>query len=197
MLIALLPVASKSLSFRKAIDARREDTSRKKMRASLLLILTTITRCAGGTPCEQLRDLALPGGTVAAENVVDTGGGAYCRASITSVPVPDSEIHSEVWLPAPEKWNGKLLGTGNGGYSSQMDLRSMRIGLLQGYAVTGSDTGHSGGDLKFAVRHPTKIDDWAYRAVHVMTEAAKLVARSYYGRLPERAYFTGCSTGGQ
>ena len=111
---------------------RTEGASRKGMRALLPLILTTIAACAGSTPCEQLRDLALPAGTLAAENVLDPGGPSYCRVSITSVPVPDSEIHSEVWLPAPEKWNGKLLGTGNGGYSSQMDLRSMRTGLLQG-----------------------------------------------------------------
>ena len=69
--------------------------------------------------------------------------------------------------------------------------------LLRGYVVTGWDTGHSGGDLKFGVGHPVKIDDWAYRAIHVMTQTAKLVVRSYYGRLPEHAYCSGCSTGGQ
>jgi feruloyl esterase len=68
-----------------------------------------------------------------------------------------------------------------------MDLKAMHTALFHGYAVTGSDTGHSGDDLKFAVGHPVKIDDWAYRAIHVMTEAAKLAVRSYYGRLPEHA----------
>ncbi len=141
--------------------------------------------------------MLLPGAAVSAENVVDAGVGSYCRVSITSTPVPDSEIHSEVWLPSADKWNGKLLGTGNGGYSGQMDVRAMHSALVQGYVVAGSDTGHSGGDLKFAVGHPAKIDDWAYRAVHVMTEAAKFIVRSYYGHLPEHAYFSGCSTGGQ
>ena len=45
-------------------------------------------------------------------------------------------------------------------------------------------------DLKFGVGHPDKIDDWAYRAVHVMTENAKLIVRDYYGRLPQYSYFT-------
>jgi len=162
-----------------------------------LFVLTTITRCAHCASCEQLHDLFLPGATLTAESVVDGDLGSYCRVSITSTSVPDSEIHSEVWLPAAEKWNGKLLGTGNGGYSSQMDVRAMRAALLQGYVVTGSDTGHSGGDLKFGLGHPVKIDDWAYRAVHVMTRTAKLVLRSYYAHLPEHAYFSGCSTGGQ
>jgi feruloyl esterase len=51
--------------------------------------------------------------------------------------------------------------------------------------------------LTFGVGHPDKIDDWAFRAVHVMTETAKLIVRDYYGRLPQYSYFTGCSTGGQ
>src|SRR4051794_15815568 len=162
-----------------------------------LFILVTITRCVYSASCEQLHDILLPRATVTAESVVDANIGLYCRVSITSRPVPDSEIQSEVWLPSAEKWNGKLLGTGNGGYSSQMDVRAMRAALLRGYVVTGSDTGHSGGDLKFAIGHPVRIDDWAYRAVHVMTETAKFIVRSYYGHLPHHAYFSGCSTGGQ
>jgi feruloyl esterase len=77
-----------------------------------------------------------------------------------------------------------------------MSYRQMEPALKDGYAVAGSDTGHSGEDLKFAVGHPQKIDDWGHRAVHVMTETAKLVVRAYYGRLPAHAYFSGCSTGG-
>ena len=165
--------------------------------APFLFLLAATARFANGATCDQLRDLTLPGAKVTAENASDPDGRSYCRVLITSTPVADSEIHSEVWLPATENWNGKLLGTGNGGYSSQIDVRAMRTAISQGYAVTGSDTGHSGGDLKFGAGHPAKIDDWAYRAVHVMTEAAKIVLRSYYGRLPEHAYFTGCSTGGQ
>jgi len=77
-------------------------------------------------------------------------------------------------------------------------LHSIYFVLLQrGYATAGSDTGHAPDDLKFGVGHPDKIDDWAYRAVHVMTENAKLIIRNYYGRLPQYSYFTGCSTGGQ
>lgn len=162
-----------------------------------LFLLSVTACCAYCASCEQLHDLVLTGTTVAAESVADGAVGSYCKVSITNTFVPDSEVHSEVWLPAPDKWNGKLLGLGNGGYSSRMDFRAMRAALARGYAVTDSDTGHTGGDLKFGVGHPAKIDDWAYRAVHVMTQAAKLVVRSYYGRLPEHAYFSGCSTGGQ
>jgi feruloyl esterase len=122
---------------------------------------------------------------------------AFCRVQIVSRPVRDSEIRVELWLPAQAAWNGKFEGTGNGGFSGAMSYNTMATALNQGYATAGSDTGHEGDDLNFGVGHPEKIDDWAYRAVHVMTVTAKLIIRGYYGRLPRHAYFTGCSTGGQ
>jgi len=77
-----------------------------------------------------------------------------------------------------------------------MSFSTMATALNQGYATAGSDTGHEGGDLRFGVGHPEKINDWGYRAVHVMTDTAKLIIRDYYGRLPQYSYFNGCSTGG-
>src|SRR5262249_26787478 len=41
-----------------------------------------------------------------------------------------------------------------------------------------------------------KIVDWAWRSIHVMTDAAKIVVRDHAGKLPEKAYFNGCSSGG-
>ena len=122
---------------------------------------------------------------------------AFCRVTAVARPVADSEIRLEVWLPAAEIWNGKFLGTGNGGYSGALSYSEMETALRQGYAVAGSDTGHSGGDLKFGMGHPEKIADWAFRAVHVMTDTAKVIVRSYYGRFAAHSYFSGCSTGGQ
>ena len=116
---------------------------------------------------------------------------AFCRVTAIATPVPDSEIHIEVWLPESTAWNGKLLGTGNGGYSGAIGYRDMENGLRLGYAVAGSDTGHAGGDLKFGVGHPEKINDWAWRAVHVMTETAQLLVRSYYERFAAHSYFLG------
>ena len=120
----------------------------------------------------------------------------YCKVLAVTRPVADSEIHFEVWLPAPQTWNGKFEGTGNGGYSGGLSLRDMGLAVSRGYAAAGSDTGHEGGDLKFGVGHPEKITDWGYRAIHAMTDNAKLIVRNYYGHFPVHSYFTGCSTGG-
>jgi feruloyl esterase len=122
---------------------------------------------------------------------------SFCRVEATASPSPDSSIHIEVWIPAAEKWNGKLLGVGNGGYSGAISYAAMAPGLARGYAVVSTDTGHAGDQVEFANGHPEKLADWAYRSVHVMTDVAKIVIRAHRGRFPERAYFEGCSTGGQ
>jgi feruloyl esterase len=146
----------------------------------------------GSADCGQLTALAITNTSVTSA-VQEQGS---CRVKLAARPVTDSEIHIEVWLPDRSRWNGKFLGTGNGGYSSAMSLAAMQTALEQGYAVAGSDTGHEGGDLSFGAGHPEKIDDWGYRAIHVMTETAAVVVRNYYGRFAEKSYFSGCSTGG-
>jgi feruloyl esterase len=47
------------------------------------------------------------------------------------------------------------------------------------------------------VGHPDRWADWGWRSTHEMTIAAKQIIRAYYGREPERSYFSGCSTGGE
>ena len=169
--------------------------------------LASLARAASPA-CSSLTNLIITNTTItSADDVVagpytpsETPGSinlpAFCRVRAVSRPVSDSEIHFELWLPPRAIWNEKFEGTGNGGFSSSMSYASMATALSHGYATAGSDTGHEGGDLKFGVGHPEKINDWAYRAVHVMTDNAKLIIRNYYGRLPQYSYFNGCSTGG-
>lgn len=121
---------------------------------------------------------------------------AFCRVFATLKPTPDSAIGIEVWLPATG-WNGKLVEAGNGGYGANLDYEHMAPALIEGYAVTGSDTGHEGGSGAFVIGHPEKLIDWAYRAVHENVVAAKAIAEARYGSGTKRAYFEGCSTGGR
>jgi len=121
---------------------------------------------------------------------------SFCRVEATARPTTDSEIKFEVWIPPADAWNGKLEGVGNGGYSGAIGYASMAAGLRRGYAVVSTDTGHAGDDMKFGQGHPEKVIDWAYRSIHVMTDAAKLIVRDAQGRFADRAYFVGCSSGG-
>ena len=121
---------------------------------------------------------------------------AFCRVEATARPTSDSEIKFEVWIPPAEAWNGKFQGVGNGGYSGAIGYTALANALRRGYAVGSTDTGHAGDDMKFGQGHPEKVIDYAYRSIHLMTEASKLIVRNAQGRFAEHAYFVGCSSGG-
>ncbi len=173
---------------------------------------------AHATTCESLAKLALPQATITTAQAVAAGdyhlppgrpepsgmnlaglvqtpaNPAFCRVAATLKPSADSDIHIEVWLPA--RWNGKFLGVGNFGWGGSMMYGGMLTGLSQGYVVASTDTGHSDGNGKFALGHPQKIIDYAYRATHDMTVDAKRIIRALYGKPAAQAYMIGCSLGG-
>jgi feruloyl esterase len=123
---------------------------------------------------------------------------AFCRVAATLKPSLDSDIKIEVWLPSAGVWNGKYLAVGGGGWVGSINYGAMAAALQEGYATSSTDTGHTGGTARFAVGHPEKITDFAYRAVHEMTVKSKAIIASYYGHGgPRLSYWTGCSTGGR
>lgn len=65
----------------------------------------------------------------------------YCRVCITLNPVSESNIKVEVWLPT-ENWNGKFLGTGNGGSAGAIDTTSLINGVRRGYATANTVMGN-------------------------------------------------------
>jgi hypothetical protein len=156
--------------------------------------------------CERLSSVTLPNATVTLARFSPagqfTGGGrsfptpAFCRVTVTSKPTADSDIKIEVWLPDASQWNGRLLGTDNGGFSGAINYAALANGVTKGYAAVSTDTGHTGDQMDFGVGHPEKIVDWAYRAIHEMTTVARIVVTQAEGRAPAHAYFSGCSTGG-
>ena len=42
---------------------------------------------------------------------------AFCRITGQATPSSDSLVNFEVWVPEGAAWNGKMVVTGNGGYS--------------------------------------------------------------------------------
>jgi hypothetical protein len=174
---------------------------------------------AAGQSCEQLAQLALPDTKITSAQVVAAGAftppvslapwlagdpnsykqlPAFCRVLAEAHPTSDSNIKIEVWLPS-SGWNGRFRGQGNGGFAGEIDYRSLAVAVLQGYASAATDTGHaaSGTDASWAIGHPEKIVDFAYRAIHEMTTVGKAAAKAFYGDLPQRAYFSNCSNGGR
>jgi feruloyl esterase len=121
---------------------------------------------------------------------------AFCRVTATLTPSSDSDIKIEVWLPVSE-WNGKLQSVGNGGWAGVISYSALARGLEERYASASTDTGHATSGGNFALGHPEKMIDFAYRSVHAMTAAAKAIVAAYYGQRPTISYWNGCSTGGR
>jgi feruloyl esterase len=171
-----------------------------------------------GTSCEALKSLALPDTTITAAEMIAAGplqipgpgqgrGGPgaaapapmapeHCRVAAVIAPTADSHIEVEFWMPARD-WNGKFEAVGNGGFAGNITFPAMAAALREGYATASTDTGHKGGSAVFALNHPEKMVDFAYRSVHEMTVKAKSIITAYYGRAARFSYWNGCSTGGR
>ena len=121
---------------------------------------------------------------------------AYCRVAMVLAPSSDSHIEMELWLPAAE-WNGKFQAVGNGGWAGSITFAAMAQALREGYATASNDTGHTGQNPAFALGHPEKLVDFAYRANHEMTVQSKAIISAFYGKPSKLAYWNGCSTGGR
>jgi feruloyl esterase len=122
---------------------------------------------------------------------------AFCRVAATLTPSSDSDIKIEVWLPLSSRWNGKLQAVGNGGWAGSIAYAALAGAVSAGYASASTDTGHVGNNGAFALGHPEKVTDFAYRAVHEMTLKAKAVIDAFYGSRPTLSIWNGCSQGGR
>jgi feruloyl esterase len=129
---------------------------------------------------------------------------SYCEVKGTIRPEKGSEIG--VVYRLPEKWNGKLLALGGGGWMGNVTLQTAAEGLSKGYATLQTDAGHSTGSgfdaspwavLPDGSANKPPLEDFSHRAIHLMTVRGKEVIAARYGRKAERAYYQGCSTGGR
>lgn len=155
----------------------------------------------GPEACTELAKAAFPHTTLSSANEIpasdSTKTPAFCEVSGVVSPVPDS--HIGVVYRLPDDWNGKLLGLGGGGWAGNTRLETAAPGLAKGYATAQTDAGHSSTsvwDTSWAASQ-AEVDDFAHRAIHLMTTTGKSVLARYYGQAQKRAYFQGCSTGGR
>lgn len=123
---------------------------------------------------------------------------SFCRVTGVMKPTSDSYIRFEVWLPETD-WNGKYLGVGNGGFAGSIGYSAMANNVNNGYATAASDTGHQAesADATWAYRHPEKVIDFGYRALHLTTVNAKALIASFYSKPAAHSYFSSCSDGGR
>jgi feruloyl esterase len=178
-----------------------------------LLALAPSARAATPTSCESLTNFKFADTTI--NSATSNGGGAYvapdawhlaftnlppyCDVSATIAPTPDSSINVRVWMPT-QRYNGRYLGTGNGGYAGGFFFSELADGINRGFATANTDmgaTGAAGVNGDALVGHPEKWKDFGWRATHLMTTFSKALINAFYGNPASKAYFYGCSTGGQ
>jgi feruloyl esterase len=184
--------------------------------AGLLLPLAMIAAPTGGSTCEALSKVSLPNVTINSAVTVASGAftpppapgpgpannalfqslPSFCRVMATLTPSSDSDIKVELWLPT-SGWNNDYQAIGNGGWNGTIGYGPLAEGVKRGFATSATDTGHAGGSASFAMGHPEKLTDFAYRAVHEMNVASKTLIQNFYGTAPRYSYWNGCSTGGR
>jgi feruloyl esterase len=161
------------------------DSLREKIRALKIpdVTITKVQMITAGTYTPQGTDKAF------------TGLPAFCLVAATLTPAPASNIRMEIWMPV-NHWNGRLLGTGNGGGAGNIIYRSLAAGLKKGYATANTDMG-TAPSAGAAINYLDKWADFGFRATHLMTVVSKAILLAFYNKPQQHAYFVGCSTGGQ
>jgi feruloyl esterase len=180
--------------------------------AGLAIAAACVAAPAAAAECESLTGLQIANVKITSAKVIDGGVFVepprpdrsprsygdlppFCQVLGVATPVPGSQIKFEVWLPR-ERWTSRLKMIGNGAYNSTYAYTLVARALRDGNVAVATDTGHTGGTLKFGAERPEAIADWGHRAVHESVVAAKQVVAAYYGKPPAYSYFAGCSTGG-
>lgn len=190
------------------------------------LVIASLTACGGDSDagpssmsCEAVTTstVNVPGLVVTSAAALPASGPASSAASYpahcrvtgkinerTGIDGQSYAIGFDIRLPAG--WNGKFFYSGDGGLDGEIGdpLGTTALGgstnaLQLGYAVASSDGGHAGAsglDGSFG-QDPQARVDYGYNALGTLTPLAKMVIRRFYGSAPTRAYYSGCSKGGQ
>ncbi len=176
-----------------------------------ILIIATTFACTtwgaaadGPNECAKLADQKIENANLLSSTVIPASDDLpeYCRVLGYVRPA----INFEVRLPT-ENWNGKFYMAGCGGWCGRLQpdrpgfTNAMNHGLRRNYAAVTMDGGHWGlgfTDLRWAhVKDPIARFDFEQRAVTETARVSKEIVGAYYGKLPEKSYFAGCSNGGR
>jgi len=159
-----------------------------------LIMFTLINSPLDAQPVCKLESLPkLPDVTITSVTQ-ETQYAPHCKVAGVIGP----EIRFELLLP--EKWNGKFVFGGGGGFvGSVVNVAASLYGAVQsGYATVGTDTGHQAHSLNasWALNNMERIVNFGHQAVHRTTVTAKALTKVYYQQDIARNYFIGCSRGG-
>jgi hypothetical protein len=174
----------------------------------IMLLIPWGQAVADSDPCSRLLGspdlLELPDAptTLTSARTVEAVDGLPAHCLVEGYVAP--QVHFELRLPGAGEadvraWNGKFLMQGCGGLCGGINSATCDDALVRNYAVVVTDMGHRAPSYQslWAYDNREAEIDFAYRATHVVTVAAKAIVEHYYGSAPDHSYFRGCSTGGR
>lgn len=135
-----------------------------------------------------------PAWVTSAAPVSPADGAAYCEVLVHVA----QQVGVEMRLPLTG-WNGRFWMNGGHGLGGEFAISETNVPLSLGFAVAAGDMGHHTRrtEAGWAYQNMLGKVDFAYRATHVATLAAKAITTSFYGRPILHAYYGGFSTGGR
>ena len=137
---------------------------------------------------------------------------SFCQVNGTRAPYLDIEVD------VPDNWSGRLWQQGGSGLDGKVitaittdaasgAVNDINIALKTGRSVYAASNG--GNRMSEPTQKAplvwangtqdgvTSAEEYAYAALNTTREFAKAVTKSFFGKLPERTYFNGCSNGGR
>ena len=134
---------------------------------------------------------------------------AYCKLLGSIAPVDPNAPPIRFQINMPSQWNGRAVQYGGGGFNGVLitGLAPLRDAPLdvpppvaRGFMTYGTDSGHDNAKLKeiqeFALNDEA-LDNFAHASYKKVRDVAVAMARSIYGRAPDKLYFFGGSEGGR
>ena len=127
----------------------------------------------------------------------------HCRIDghVTTTDPGPNQVNWRLQLPDRESWNNRYYFIGMGGSAGYVPTDSQIPAgnpMFQGFAVAGTDTGHTAHLLDWSfLSDPAMAVDHIHRGAHVTAVATQQITRAYYDVEDFHRYHSGCSGGGR
>lgn len=155
--------------------------------------------------------MATGGARVVSATVEDSPQtGAYCKVQGEIRPVDQAAPPIRFQVNLPDRWNGRSLMLGGGGYDGVLPSGTQPLPLMpylgpwpvaRGYATYGSDSGHTaqpGNDRDGSfMQNDEALKNYAGDALKKTHDVAMNLISRKYGSAPRTRYVAGGSTGGR
>ncbi|NBW10572.1 MAG: tannase/feruloyl esterase family alpha/beta hydrolase [Caulobacteraceae bacterium] len=166
-----------------------------------LMLFHASTASAGTCETAAIQAMA-PADTVITSATPTAAPLPHCRIEgyITTTNPGPNRVNFRLQLP-DSNWQNRYYFIGMGGAAGYVPSDSQIPAgnpLVQGFAVAGTDTGHTGDILDWSfLADPAKARDHIDRGAHVTAVATQQITRAYYGGQAFYRYTSGCSGGGR